>query len=116
MLPLYPEVYPTALAFWVGVVAALIHYAVRRRVVELFGAGFGMIVVGSAVNWWASGVVAAFALYMGYAGIAYIVVSAVILVLKAVQYSANVLSRAVVQSAEYQPQGQRLLECQCTCR
>jgi len=41
------------------------------------------------------------------------VVSAIVLVLKAVQYSADVLSRTVVHSAE---QGQRLLECRCTCQ
>ena len=114
MLPLYPEIYPTAMAFWVGVVAALIHYAVRRRVVELFGTGFGMIVVSSAVHWWTPGIIGALMLYLGYAGIAYIIISAIILVFKAVQYSANVLSRTVVHSAE--PQGQKLLECRCTCQ
>jgi len=114
MLPLYPEIYPTALAFWAGVVIALIHYAVRRRVVELFGVGFGMIVVSSAGNWWTSGIIAAFFLYLGYVGIAYLIVSAIILVFKAVQYSASVLSRTVVQSTE--PQGQKLLECRCTCQ
>jgi hypothetical protein len=41
-------------------------------------------------------------------------VSAIILVLKAVQYSADVLSRTVIHSAE--TQGQRLLECRCTCQ
>jgi len=41
------------------------------------------------------------------------VVSAIILVLKAVQYSADVLSRTVIHSTE---QGQRLLECKCTCQ
>jgi len=114
MLPLYPEIYPTAMAFWVGVVVALIHYAVRRRVVELFGTGFGMIVVSSAVHWWTPGIIGALMLYLGYAGIAYIIISAIILVFKAVQYSVDVLSRAVVHSAE--PQGQKLLECRCTCQ
>ena len=117
MLPLYPEIYPTALAFWAGVVAALIHYAVRRRAAELFGAGFGMIVVGSAGHWWTPGTTSALMLYLGYAGIAYIIISAIILVFKAVQYSASILSRAVVySSAEYQMQGQKLLECRCTCQ
>ena len=114
MLPLYPEIYPTVAAFWVGVVAALIHYAVRRRVVELFGTGFGMVVVSSAVHWWTSGIIGALVLYLGYAGIAYIIISAIILVFKAVQYSASILSRAVTYSAE--PQGQKLLECKCTCQ
>jgi hypothetical protein len=115
MLPLYPEIYPTALAFWAGVVAAVVHYVVRRRVVELFGTGFGMIVVSSAGNWWTSGIIAAFFLYLGYVGIAYMMISGIILVLKAVQYSASVLSRSVVYSAE-QPQGQKLMECRCTCQ
>jgi len=114
MLPLYPEIYPTAMAFWVGVVAALIHYAVRKRVVELFGTGFGMIIVSSVGNWWMHGIIGALMLYLGYAGIAYIIVSAIILVFKAVQYSVDVLSRAVVHSAE--PQGQKLMECRCTCQ
>ena len=119
MLPLYPEVYPTAMAFWIGAVAALSHYAVRRRVVELFGAGFGMIVVSSVGNWWLPGILGALMLYLGYAGIAYIVTSAIILVFKAVQYSANILSRAVVYDAvthSAEPQGQKLLECRCTCQ
>jgi len=115
MLPLESEITPTALAFWVGIVVALIHYAIRRRVIELFGVGFGMIVVGSAVQWWATNYIAAYGLYIGIAGISYLVVSAIILVFKAVQYSANILSRAVVHSVE-QYQGQKLLECQCTCR
>jgi len=114
MLPLYPELPATATSFWVGIVVAVIHYIIRRRVVELFGTGFGMIVVGSAVQWWGQGIIAAFGLYIGTAGISYLVVSAIILVLKAVQYSASVLSRAVVQSAE--PQGQKLMECRCTCQ
>jgi len=42
------------------------------------------------------------------------VASRIILVLKAVQYSADVLSRTVIHSAE--AQGQRLLECKCTCQ
>ncbi len=115
MLPLYPEVYPTAAAFWAGILAALIQYAVRRRVVELFGTGFGMIVVGSAVHWWAPNPIGAFALYLGYAGIAYITISAIILILKAVQYSASVLSYAVMHSVQ-EPQVQKLLECRCTCQ
>jgi hypothetical protein len=52
---------------------------------------------------------------MGTAGISYLVVSAVVLVFKAVQYSADVLSRTVLYSAQ-EPQGQKLMECQCTCR
>lgn len=115
MLPLYPELPTTATAFWVGIVIALIHYAIRRRVVELFGTGFGMVVVGSVVQWWGQGIIAAFGLYIGTAGISYLVVSAIILVFKAVQYGVDILSRAVVHSAEQQPQGQKLLECKCTC-
>ncbi len=114
MLLLYPDLPATATAFWVGIVIAVVHYVIRRRVVELFGTGFGMIVVGSAVQWWGQGVIAAFGLYIGTAGISYLVVSAIILVLKAVQYSADVLSRTVVHSAE--PQGQKLMECRCTCQ
>jgi len=113
MLPLYPEIPITAMAFWVGIVVAVVHYILRRRVVELFGVGFGLIVAGSTVQWWGQGIVAAFGLWMGTAGISYLVVSAIILVLKAVQYSADVLSRTVVHSTE---QGQRLLECKCTCQ
>jgi hypothetical protein len=116
MLPLYPDMPTTATAFWAGIVIALIHYAVRRRVVELFGTGFGMIVAGSAVQWWGQGIIAAFGLWIGIAGISYLAVSAIILVLKAVQYSADVLSRTAVHSAEQQTQEQKLLECQCTCR
>jgi len=115
MLPLYPELPTTATAFWVGIVIAAVHYILRRKVVELFGTGFGLIVVGSAVQWWGQGVIAAFGLWMGTAGISYLVVSAIILVLKAVQYSADVLSRAVVHTAQ-EHQGQRLLECRCTCQ
>ena len=115
MLPLYPEIPITAIAFWVGIVVAVVHYVLRRRVVELFGVGFGLIVVGSAVQWWGQGVIAAFGLWMGTAGISYLVVSAIILVLKAVQYSADVLSRTVVHTAQ-EHQGQRLLECKCTCQ
>ena len=114
MLPLYPDLPTTATAFWVGIVVAVVHYVLRRRVVELFGTGFGLIVAGSAVQWWGQGIIAAFGLWMGTAGISYLVVSAIILVLKAVQYSADVLSRTVVNSAE--AQGQRLLECRCTCQ
>jgi len=114
MLPLYPELPTTATAFWVGIVVAVLHYILRRRVVELFGTGFGLIVAGSAVQWWGQGVIAAFGLWMGTAGISYLVVSAIVLVLKAVQYSADILSRTVVHSAEVQ--GQRLLECRCTCQ
>jgi hypothetical protein len=113
MLPLYPEIPTTAIAFWVGIVVAVVHYILRRRVVELFGTGFGLIVAGSAVQWWGQGIIAAFGLWMGTAGISYLVVSAIILVLKAVQYSADVLSRTVIHSTE---QGQRLLECKCTCQ
>ena len=113
MLPLYPDLPTTAMAFWVGIVVAVVHYVLRRRVVELFGVGFGLIVVGSAVQWWGQGIIAAFGLWMGTAGISYLVVSAIILVLKAVQYSADVLSRTVIHSTE---QGQRLLECRCTCQ
>jgi hypothetical protein len=115
MLPLYPEIPITAMAFWVGIVVAVVHYVLRRRVVELFGTGFGLIVAGSAVQWWGQGVIAAFGLWMGTAGISYLVVSAIILVLKAVQYSADVLSRTVVHTAQ-EHQGQRLLECKCTCQ
>ena len=114
MLPLYPEIPITAMAFWVGIVVAVVHYVLRRRVVELFGTGFGLIVVGSAVQWWGQGIISAFGLWMGTAGISYLVVSAIILVIKAVQYSADVLSRTVVHSAE--TQGQRLMECRCTCQ
>jgi len=114
MLPLYPDLPTTATAFWAGIVIAVAHYAIRRRVVELFGTGFGLIVVGSAVQWWGQGIVAASGLWMGVVGISYLVVSAIVLVLKAVQYSADVLSRAVVHSAE--PHSQALLECRCTCR
>jgi hypothetical protein len=113
MLPLYPDLPTTAMAFWVGIVVAVVHYILRRRVVELFGTGFGLIVAGSAVQWWGQGIIAAFGLWMGTAGISYLVVSAIILVLKAVQYSADVLSRTVIHSTE---QGQRLLECRCTCQ
>jgi hypothetical protein len=115
MLPLYPELPTTAAAFWVGIVIAVVHYIIRRRVVELFGTGFGLIVVGSAVQWWGQGITAAFGLWMGTAGISYLVVSAIILVFKAVQYSASVLSRAVVHTAQ-EPQGQKLMECRCTCQ
>jgi hypothetical protein len=114
MLPLYPELPTTATAFWIGIVVALVHYGIRRRVVELFGTGFGLIVAGSAVQWWGQGIVAASGLWMGTAGISYLVVSAIILVLKAVQYSADVLSRTLLYSAE--PQGQKLMECKCTCQ
>jgi len=113
MLPLYPDLPTTAMAFWVGIVVAVVHYILRRRVVELFGTGFGLIVAGSAVQWWGQGIIAAFGLWMGTAGISYLVVSAIVLVLKAVQYSADVLSRTVIHSTE---QGQRLLECKCTCQ
>jgi len=115
MLPLYPELPTTATAFWVGIVVAVVHYILRRRVVELFGVGFGLIVAGSAVQWWGQGIVAAFGLWIGTAGVSYLVVSAIILVLKAVQYSANILSRTVVHTAQ-EHQGQRLLECRCTCQ
>jgi hypothetical protein len=67
------------------------------------------------VQWWGQGIIAAFGLWMGTAGISYLVVSAIILVLKAVQYSADVLSRTVVHTAQ-EHQGQRLLECRCTCQ
>ena len=115
MLPLYPEIPITATAFWIGIVVAVVHYILRRRVVELFGTGFGLIVAGSTVQWWGQGVIAAFGLWMGTAGISYIVVSAIILVLKAVQYSADVLSRTVVHTAQ-EHQGQKLIECRCTCQ
>ena len=115
MLPLYPEIPTTAIAFWVGIVVAVVHYILRRRVVELFGTGFGLIVAGSAVQWWGQGIIASFGLWIGTAGISYIVVSAIVLVLKAVQYSANILSRTVVHTAQ-EHQGQRLLECRCTCQ
>jgi hypothetical protein len=115
MLPLYPDLPTTATAFWVGIVVAVVHYVLRRRVVELFGVGFGLIVAGSAVQWWGQGIIAAFGLWIGTAGISYLVVSAIILVLKAVQYSANILSRTVVHTAQ-EHQGQRLLECRCTCQ
>ena len=115
MLPLYPDLPTTATAFWVGIAVAAVHYILRRRVVELFGTGFGLIVVGSAVQWWGQGVIATSGLWMGTVGISYLVVSAIILVLKAVQYSADVLSRTVVHTAQ-DPQGQRLLECRCTCQ
>jgi len=115
MLPLYPEIPITAMAFWVGIVVAVVHYILRRRVVELFGTGFGLIVAGSVVQWWGQGVIAAFGLWMGTAGISYLVVSAIILVLKAVQYSADVLSRTVVHTAQ-EHQGQKLIECKCTCQ
>jgi len=113
MLPLYPEIPTTAIAFWVGIVVAVVHYILRRRVVELFGVGFGLIVAGSAVQWWGQGIIATFGVLVGFVGISYLVVSAIILVLKAVQYSADVLSRTVIHSTE---QGQRLLECRCTCQ
>ena len=113
MLPLYPEIPITATAFWIGIVVAVVHYRLRRRVVELFGTGFGLIIAGSTVQWWGQGIIAASGLWMGTVGISYLVVSAIILVLKAVQYSADVLSRTVIHSTE---QGQRLLECKCTCQ
>ena len=115
MLPLYPDLPTTATAFWVGIAVAVVHYVLRRRVVELFGTGFGLIVAGSAVQWWGQGIIAAFGLWMGTAGISYLVVSAIMLVLKAVQYSADVLSRTVVHTAQ-EHQGQRLIECKCTCQ
>jgi len=115
MLPLYPDLPTTATAFWVGIVIAVVHYVLRRRVVELFGTGFGLIVTGSAVQWWGQGIVAAFGLWIGTAGISYLVVSAIILVLKAVQYSADVLSRTVVHTVQ-EHQGQKLIECKCTCQ
>ena len=113
MLPLYPEIPITAMAFWVGIVVAVVHYVLRRRVVELFGTGFGLIIAGSTVQWWGQGIIATFGVLVGFVGISYLVVSAIILVLKAVQYSADVLSRTVVHSTE---QGQRLIECKCTCQ
>ena len=105
MLPLENTITSTATAFWAGVIIALVHYAIRRKVIELFGTGFGMIVVGSAVQWWGQGIIAAFGLYIGTAGISYLVVSAVILVFKAVQYSVDILSRTVIHSTKQQPQG-----------
>jgi len=66
------------------------------------------------VQWWGQGIIATFGVLVGFVGISYIVVSAIILVLKAVQYSADVLSRTIIHSAE--TQGQRLLECRCTCQ
>jgi len=114
MLPLYPDLPTTAMAFWVGIVVAVVHYVLRRRVVELFGTGFGLIIAGSTVQWWGQGIIATFGVLVGFVGISYLVVSAIILVLKAVQYSADVLSRTVVHSAD--AQGQRLLECRCTCQ
>jgi len=114
MLPLYPDLPTTATAFWVGIVVAVVHYILRRRVVELFGTGFGLIIAGSTVQWWGQGIIATFGVLVGFVGVSYLVVSAIILVLKAVQYSADVLSRTVVHSAEVQ--GQRLLECRCTCQ
>jgi hypothetical protein len=113
MLPLYPDLPTTATAFWVGIVVAVVHYVLRRRVVELFGTGFGLIIAGSTVQWWGQGIIATFGVLVGFVGISYLVVSAIILVLKAVQYSADVLSRTVIHSTE---QGQRLLECRCTCQ
>jgi hypothetical protein len=115
MLPLDSTFTLTPTAFWTGILIALIHYTVRRRVVEVFGTGFGMIVVGSVIQWWGQGIIAAFGLFIGTAGISYLVVSAIILVLKAVQYSASVLSRTVLYSIQ-EPQGQKLLECKCTCQ
>ena len=115
MLPLYPDLPTTATAFWVGIVIAIVHYVLRRKVVELFGTGFGLIVAGSAVQWWGQGIVAAFGLWMGTAGISYLMVSAIVLVLKAVQYSADILSRTVVHTAQ-EHQGQKLVECKCTCQ
>ena len=61
MLPLYPEIPITAMAFWVGIVVAVVHYVLRRRVVELFGTGFGLIIAGSTVQWWGQGIIAALA-------------------------------------------------------
>jgi hypothetical protein len=113
MLPLYTEAPITAYIFWIGIAVAFVHYVIRRRVVELFGTGFGLIVVGSVVQWWFTNYIAAYGLYIGIVGVSYLVVSAIILVFKAVQYSASVLSRAVVHT---EPQGQKLMECRCTCQ
>jgi len=114
MFPLYPELPATATAFWIGIVISLAHYVIRRRVVELFGTGFGMIIVGSSVQWWGQGITAAFGLYIGTAGVSYLIVSSIILVFKAVQYSANVFSHTIMHTA--QEQGQKLMECKCICQ
>jgi len=94
----------TTISLWVGVGIALLHYAVRRNWVELFGTGFGLLIVGSTMQVLGCCAVAAMGLWLGDFGISYIVVSAIIAMFLAIRHGMKVFIYRIAIDAAGKPQ------------
>ena len=89
----------TTTSLWVGVGIALLHYAVRRNWVELFGTGFALIIIGSTMQVLGCCEIALMGLWLGDFGISYIVVSAIIALFLAIQHGVKVFMYRVLIDA-----------------
>jgi hypothetical protein len=63
----------TTLSLWIGVGIALLHYAIRRNWVELFGTGFALIIVGPTMQVLGCCMISVIGLWLGDFGISYLV-------------------------------------------
>jgi hypothetical protein len=93
----------TTISLWVGVGVALLHYAVRRNWVELFGTGFALIIIGSTMQVLGCCVIALMGLWFGDFGISYMVVSAIIALFLAIQHGVKVFMYRVLIDAAGRP-------------
>jgi hypothetical protein len=89
----------TTISLWVGVGVALLHYAVRRNWVELFGTGFALIIIGSTMQVLGCCAIAVMGLWLGDFGISYIVVSAIIALFLAIRHGMKVFMHRVLIDA-----------------
>ena len=89
----------TTISLWVGVGIALLHYTIRRNWVELFGTGFGLLIVGSTMQVLGCCEIALMGLWLGDFGISYIVVSAIIALFLAIQHGVKVFMYRVLIDA-----------------
>jgi hypothetical protein len=89
----------TTTSLGVGVSVALLHYAIRRNWVELFGTGFGLLIVGSTMQVLGCCAIALMGLWLGDFGISYIVVSAIIALFLAIQHGMKVFMYRVLIDA-----------------
>jgi len=80
----------TTISILIGIGIALIHYAIRRNWVELFGTGFALIIVGPTMQVLGCCVIAEMGLWLGNFGISYLIVSAIIALFLAIRHGMKV--------------------------
>ena len=80
----------TTMSLWIGVGIALLHYAVRRNWVELFGTGFALLIIGPTLQVLFCCTLAEIGLWLGNFGISYLVVSAIIALFLAIRHGMKV--------------------------